>query len=119
MNLKTDQPQQKEVLAGRRKMTSEITRDLMKVKSDAITVPDSPTMLETPAALTSRCVSDEIPIRCIHLKFKYKTKPMGHVHPKSEWLIEANDLTVPQGSMVALVGSHKGAKTTFLKLISQ
>merc|ERR1712054_137713 len=49
----------------------------------------------------------------------YDTKTEGKDEAETNWVIQADDLTLPQGSIVAVVGPHNGGKSTFLKLVSQ
>jgi len=53
---------------------------------------------------------DEIPILLQDVRFR---------HAEGTWLIQAEQLAIPQGSLVALVGPHGGGKTTMLKLVAQ
>jgi len=54
---------------------------------------------------------DRVPIACSGVRFRYDAA--------GGWLIDTAELEAAQGQLVALIGPHKGGKTTFLKLLAQ
>lgn len=62
--------------------------------------------------------TDLIPIKVMEMCFRYHD-PSDDVEEADGWLFRNVNLSVDQGSMVALVGAHGTGKATFLRLLGQ
>lgn len=70
-------------------------------------------------------VVDSMPLCVEGVRFRYSTVRAqaeddmpSTCNTASDWLIEAENLEAPQGSMVAVIGPHRAGKSTFMRILA-